>query len=94
MFKISHILYSTVTFASDVLLFAEIQSFSSRENLLKAFTTVNQTVIAIIFNSNDTKHLDYDIRFYDQYVRGETNDLYLSELQYSNYGKNKLNKIS
>ncbi|XP_044746947.1 phospholipid-transporting ATPase ABCA1-like isoform X2 [Coccinella septempunctata] len=66
----------------------EIISFSSKEELLKEFSKVNQTLIAIIFNSNDVKKLDYDIRFYDQYVRGETNDLYLSELQYSNYGLN------
>ncbi|XP_045460948.1 ATP-binding cassette sub-family A member 2-like isoform X2 [Harmonia axyridis] len=66
----------------------EIFNFSSKEHLLKEFSKVNQSLVAIIFNSNDVKKLDYDIRFYNEYIRGETSELYFSDPQYSDYDLN------
>lgn len=70
-----------------IFLLIEIFNFSSKEHLLKEFSKVNQSLVAIIFNSNDVKKLDYDIRFYNEYIRGETSELYFSDPQYSDYGK-------
>ncbi|KAL3285992.1 hypothetical protein HHI36_000506 [Cryptolaemus montrouzieri] len=70
-------------FTSNVII-----SFNSEGDLLKEFSKVNQSVIGIIFKTNDTKKLDYDIRLYDPFPRTESDDLFLPDLQYSDTVQN------
>ncbi|KAK9880473.1 hypothetical protein WA026_011717 [Henosepilachna vigintioctopunctata] len=66
----------------------DIIQCKTREELQDKISTSNHSVVAIIFKSNNTKELHYDISVYDQHSRVENFELFSSEFQYSSSGFN------